>query len=177
MSWSDTQQKIDETKLLPENLLFSLLRVDGTGSVEMNVDGSVTAVSFRFVVPTAKRVFISRVLFDIVDSGIRPNRFGGVGNLTNGLTVKFHDADDSLLIDPLDGVKIKQNADFTIIAAIDAPIIDAVGDDHLPVRWTIARTGHAMDLTAGQYLEVIISDNLSPITQFRTMVQGEVFDA
>ncbi len=150
-----------------DRLIYSLLKDNST--TEMAVDGT-TPVKYKYTA-TAPLV-LTRAIFDMVDANIRPNKLGGINAVTNGLKVELYDADDTLLIDFLDGTTIKQNSDFSHLASIDVLILDAAGLDHLPIRWTIAKTGRGLRMKTGQYLQVTVRDNLAAIDSFTTVVQG-----
>ena len=145
---------------------------DSGSSMDMNVDGSTTPVSFRVTAPAGKSVHLERVLFMIEDGAIRLNRFGGTAVLSNGLTIKLFDENDNELIDFLDGATIKRLGDFTLIAGTDNVAAAASGDDTWTCRWTISKAGSPLFMQAGHYLEVLVQDNLSSVSIFRAEAQG-----
>lgn len=150
-------------------LLYKFLK--NGASAEMNVNGSVTAVNFKYT--ATDTVLIERVLFYMIDAGIGYGEFGGLGSeLTNGLEVKVFNASGVVLVDFMDGLTIKGNSDFAALAGSDVTAADTVGTDCLPVRWTISKCGAPLILSVGEYLNVKVQDNLTGLTKFRAMVQG-----
>lgn len=122
----------------------------------------------------AYQLSLTRVCISIVDGGLQPAKFAGLSALTNGIKVQCVDAAGVVLVDFLDGLTIKQNADWALLAGVDAVVFASVGDDHLPVRWTLSKaTGEALTLTEGRMLRFTIQDDLTGITLFRIMGQGK----
>lgn len=160
----------------PDEYIFSLL--DSGSGVDMNVDGG-TPVHFKYTVPTNHTAYIERINFTLLDITMQNDLFGGLAALTNGVLVRAYDADDTLLLDFLDGEPIKQNSDFCLLAGTDAPVSAGAGADFLPIRWTVAKAAEqndgrlaALKLTEGQYIRVTVQDNLTGLDRFRGMVQG-----
>ncbi len=163
-------------KRAPANkLIFTYLR--SSTDENMAVDGSSTAVTFDYTCPAGKRALIHRINFFIVDNAMQYGRFGGLtAGLTNGLLIKAHDADDAVLLDFLNGETIQTNEDFTTLSGVDAIIEPTAGDDYLPIRWTIAKSGAELHLQPGQYIRLTVQDNLTGLTKFEAMVQGYLED-
>jgi hypothetical protein len=156
----------------PAGHLFKLLRTSG-GSFDMAVNGAVTPVTFR-VTATNGSAEVTRINFVLTDGAIRYGQFGGLGAaLTNGITVKAHDVDGSVLFDYLDDEAIKTNEQVGWLSGVDNLAQPAAGDDSFPVRWTIERSGKKTLLTEGQYIEVTIADDLRGLSSFSAMAQGE----
>jgi hypothetical protein len=150
---------------------FKAFKTSG-GSAEMDVDGS-TPVDFFVTAPSTGTVSVTRVIFVMVDAGIGYGEFGGLGSaLTNGLEVKTFDVDDNLLIDWTDGLNIKANEDFGVLAGSDNVSVPAIGDDSFPVRWTVEKAGAVLRLEVGDYMRIRVQDNLSALTKFRAFLQG-----
>lgn len=152
------------------NLIFKYVR-SGV-SAELNIDGSSSSVDFDYVaeVDTA----IERINIEIVDGSIRNDRFAGLAAaLPNGLLFKVFDSDGTTeLFDFCDNVPITITSDFVALAGTDSIIAQAAGDDSLPIRWTLGKSGKMLKLTAGQRFRITVQDDLSTITRFRAMVQG-----
>lgn len=155
----------------PTEVVFNLVR--NGASADMNVDGSVTPVHFDYVAVNDR--YVDRCNFVIIDGGITPIKFGGIsGGLTNGVLVRVVDSDDATVLDFLEGETIKKNADWDFLAGTDNIIENAAGDDHMCIRWTLSKgmRGKPMYLPIGWKLRFTVQDDLTPITQFRIMVQG-----
>lgn len=171
---------ISSTPTAPANYVYTLLtRVSGpqsasTEDYDMDTDSDVTPSVFEYQVPAGKTFKHERINFEIVDGSIAPNSFGGVaGPLTNGCLFEIIDDDGSTqLLDFTGGLPIARNADFSLLAGVDTVITPAAGDDHLPIRFTVAKAGAPMLLTVGQRIRWTNRDDISGITVFRAMVQG-----
>lgn len=152
-------------------LFFGFFEESG-GSEEMAVNGSVTPETFQVVAPN-DGIEAVRINFLIADANIRIyDFFGGIAALTNGITIKAMDGATELF-DFIAGRTIKRNAHFTWLAGVDTPVLDAVGDDVLPVRWTIEKSGESFRLQGGQSIDITISDDLTGLTSFTAMLQGQ----
>ena len=155
-----------------QEMLFRSLR-DSAGSSDLRVDGSVTPVSFRYTVPTGKIAIISRMLTHIVDSGMQWQEFAGITALTNGLTIKALDVDDSVLLDFIDGNTIQNNGDWSHVAGSDEVLQLSAGPDLLAIRWSLFKTGFVPFLEEGQSFEVLVQDDLSTgIDVLSILIQG-----
>lgn len=168
--------------LPPDNFVYKWLRVvTGTGqqgSVEMNLNSVTTGTVYEYEVEADKVFSFRRINFVLVDAAITPIKFGGIAALPTGSTLQIIDADGAELLDFMDGIRIKTNADFVGMAGADV-MINAVGgtDDQLPIRFTIAKAGRMIKLTEGQRIRWTNWDNLTGLTKFRTMIQGIIKDA
>lgn len=156
----------------PDLQLFKFLR-DSGNSPALNVNGSITPVRFEYVVPEGRELYAERLNFEFINTGMKPDNFAGVASLTNGLLIEARDESDAVLIDYTDGEGIKNMTEFSPLAGVDANITGGGGTpDGLAVRWTISKSGAPTYLTAGQKFVLTVMDDLSTITQGRSMLQG-----
>ena len=156
--------------------IFSYFKEPG-GSAEMDVDGSSNAINFKVTAPAYGELNAVLVNFVISDGGIGFGEFAGLGAaLTNGLEIKWFDSADAELLDFTDGLNIKTNEEFGALSGADAVIQPAAGDDSLPIRWTIQKSGLAPKIASGDYLQITVQDDLTNITKFRAMMQGYIAD-
>lgn len=159
-----------------DNVFFKLFaNAADSDSPEMNVDGDPTPVNFDVSVPADELnpVTIRRVCLVGLDGGITPSEFFGIAELTNGLTIKIIDADGATLVDFLDGLTIKKNNDWVLLAGIDNPILNAAGLDEFAVRWTLSNgLSEPLTLKPGQKMRVVVADDLTGVSEFRMMAQG-----
>lgn len=158
----------------PKNLFFEALK-NGSSSIAMNVNGSVTAVEFFITVPTGRSLVWTRTNFIIVDGGISAGLFAGIvgGALSNGVNIKIVDDQGTTVKDFTTGFgNIKSNEEWNLLAGIDGVQQQLAGDDLLPVRWTVERSGGQPKLEGGWKIVVTIQDDLSSIVKFEGMVHG-----
>lgn len=164
-------------QFIPSNFVFKFLK--NATSPEMNIDGSVTPVNFDYVVPAGKVLWVERVNFVVINESMVADSFFGIADLANGLSIKVLSASDDVLIDFYDGLTIKTMVDFCNLAGADAGNFvneNAIAHDTANVRWTIAKAGEPMMLTAGEKFRITVSDDISDIERFRAMVQGVLVD-
>jgi hypothetical protein len=176
-------QNISATDDLTANkFVFEFLKLNGTGSIEMDVDGT-TPQNFEYIVPTGFTFYLGRINFNIIDGAQAPTKFGGLGAVGTGLTngLLFQVLNPGLVVQEHFGTDInpiKFNYDFAALAGVDSIVFAAAGDDHFPVRWTIARasSGIPMCLPAGYRFRLIVRDDLQAITRFYAMAQGYLIE-
>lgn len=169
-------RKRNAFRALPEDFVYFHLTTIA-GAIDMNVDGSVAAVNYDYVVPAGtqyKTFLFSRINFEIVDTAMQWDRFGGIiGGLTNGLLLQVLD-NVNVIRQDYDTTRrpIMTNADFSPLAGIDNPLTAAAGPDAMPIRFSIFKAGRRMTLFPNWRIRVIVQDDLSAITIFRSMIQG-----
>jgi len=147
----------------------------GTEIQDLNTNSSIGTPSvFEFEIPINRILLCSRFNIVLVDNGITPGNFGGInGGLSNGCLFQIIASDGSTeLLDLTGGVPIKTNADFAMLAGIDAPITTLPGADMLPIRYSVFKAGSTMKLTTGQRIRWTNRDDLGGIGGFRIMMQG-----
>ncbi len=161
---------------VPEDFVYTYL-VDPAGSVDMNIDGSVAAVNFDYVVPAGtiyKNFMFARINIVMVDTAIRWGQFGGLGGaLNNGLL--FQAIDNVGVIQQNfggDQHAITTNEDFAALAGVDSIIAPAAGSDALPIRFSVFKAGNKMTLFPNWRIRVVVQDNLTGLAHFHMMVQG-----
>jgi len=147
----------------------------GADSDDMITDyaGSVPSV-FGYTVPAGQTLYLSRVNFLITDGGVKPDTFGGLSALTNGCTVKIHDAAGTARLDFMAGQTIKANSQFAYLAGADIQPVAGTAIDSLPIRWTIGKafSGRSLRLPQGWSIRWTNNDALTGLNEFRAMLQG-----
>ena len=153
-------------------LILQYMRESG-GSEEMAVNGSVTAVEFEFenTDPLLKAV-IARTLWNIVDASPTAIKFGGITALTNGLLVELVNPADVVVFDFLDGVPIKQNAQFGNLGGVDWNLTAGAGTGAVTVRWSLFKTGREILVPPGFKIRLTVQDDLSALDSMMVSVQG-----
>ncbi len=162
----------------PTDLFFKNFATS-TGLTDMRVVGASTNIfNFEVSPSTAKfQAAIRRVNIVLVDGNLRYDKFGGlVAALTNGLKFRVLDSSSNVLIDFLDGGTIKTNADFGLLAGIDNIVEPAAGDDAIPIRWTIGKSGAEVILQQGDRLQIQVTDGTTLLTAFKAQAQGYYYD-
>lgn len=158
----------------PADSIFTFLR-NGPSTKEMNQNGSVTPVDFKYTAPEGKRAVIERLNVEIMDNGIKMDLFGAIAALTGGLEIGVYDEQDQLLLDPTDGHPLTRNGNWSFLAGVDARIYAGAGLDIMNVRWTISRAGAPWRLDPGHYIRFRVQDDLTAISEFHVMVQGQLY--
>ena len=165
--------------VVPAKKFFRFLDTngDGTGTKSANVNGSVTPVEFKLQPAAGEIYYLHRMIAHITDGALTSAaNYGDVaGPLANGLTMGFYNTDDdSLILDILNGIPIKSNADWSIRNFDLAPDTFAAGNRYVSARWSFDRSGGPISLTEDEYLKVIINDDLTGLVSHYFNVQGEM---
>ncbi len=166
------------TKAVGEFIYANLTRISGPQSAsgtdyDMDTDSDVVSSVFEYQVPAGSNFKFGRINITIVDGAIRPGQFGGLGAaLTNGCLFQIVDVGGGEVLDFTNGVPITFNAEFALLAGIDTVIHPVAGDDWLPIRFSIFKSGAPMLLPPGFRVRWTNRDDVSALTTFRMMVQG-----
>lgn len=150
------------------------------GSVDLNVNGSVTPSTFS--VPNLGAAFqspdvvITRIMIQITTtSAVGFGDFGDIsGGLTNGIVLRKNN-------DIISNIwNVKKNSDFALLAYDYTPYDTTnpgIGIYGIAIRYTFGsmdKHGTSVKLAVGESLELIIQDNLSTLLSFRVMAQGHL---
>lgn len=148
---------------------------DGTGTKDAAVNGSSTAVTYKYQPPNGVIAVIARMLVHYGDT-LAPSAddYGNITALTNGLLVQVRNVvDDSVVTDLLDGEPIKKNSDWSRFC-YDLGLDDfGAGDNFLKVRWTFSKSGQPLEIHDAQYLCAVIQDDLTGLVEHHFMIQGK----
>jgi len=156
-------------------LRFADTNGDGTGTKNAAVNGSVTPVVFKIEPRGSERVLsLHRMIVSVVDSGSFDS--GAYGNglaLSVGLEIAvYRSADDSVVLDLLDGNPIQKNIDWTWVC-YDANVSNyGTGNESLNVRWTFTKAGAPVTVSRGEYLGITVNDDLTGLVDQRFFIQG-----
>lgn len=135
---------------------------DGTGSVDMAVDGSVTPVEFKVICPPDKLLIGNMFAVLIEDTGVTAENYGGiVGGLTNGVTGYILKA-DSTLIPWFAQLPVRQNSDWTAYCDSTRSGYGA-GSDALRFVYDFQREGPGLALYPGDEGGLIINDDCTTL--------------
>lgn len=142
----------------------------------MNVLGTLASpISYKLEPPaTDERWQLTRMMITMLDgSAMDDGKFGGLDELANGVVIR----------QSTDGVirtlsYWQSNSDmkddmFDVIYSDKAP----AGQFGLSARWTFTRAEFVVDLdgSTGDFLEVLVQDDLQGLLDFRIKVQGRLF--
>lgn len=164
----------------PTEVYFKLFRhasgATGTTTDNMNAAASIETPSIYELLPAVGiRVTLSRINFLIKDLNCSYSKFGGLSPLTNGVKIQAINAAGVVETDFLDGITLKINEDFDLLAGVDVLGLDNTkAVDAVPIRWTFTKglNGQALLLVPGSFLRITIQDDLSGLTSFQAMAQG-----
>lgn len=148
---------------------------DGSGNKDASVDGSSTAVRFKYVPEKGERAVINRMIIHYGDTANwSADEFGNLGAaLTNGLLIQvLNQNTDNVVVDLLDGIPVKTNSHWSRVC-YDVEL-DSFGSglDFLKARWTFSKSGRPVALSDENYASVTVQDNLTGLDELTFMLQG-----
>ena len=140
------------------------------GSIEMAVDGSVTAAKFD-VTPGVTDVFriYSVALIMSLASAPEFTEFGNLAAIASGITIEAQESGGDTIVDLLGGQPLKSNNDLDAVGRLDV----RTGAASWSLRCELAlHTPVRLDGAAGERLRATVADNLSGLTRLRAFVSG-----
>jgi hypothetical protein len=137
---------------------------DGTGTINMGVNGATTPVEFKCTVPSDTIYLIERMIVVVQDvGGLDAGFYGNNITVANGVTLKIVRTDLSEEVLTY-GRPVKTNSCWAAYCH-DVHAIDfGLGDNLLSVRWTFSKDGAPLKLNAGDSLVMTINDDLTGLT-------------
>lgn len=137
---------------------------DGTGSINANVDGSVTPVDFKVTIPAGKVGIVHRLIVTIRDSGsLDSGLYGNNITLVNGIDVIYKDPYGNETVRSAQH-PIKSNIDWAAYC-YDVEIHPwGSGDQGMFARYTFTKDGAPLVLPAGSEYIIRINDDLTGLT-------------
>ena len=149
---------------------------DSSSSEHMNVNGSVTPVTFTYKVPDNRRFIIKKINSCITDSSINSLDYGGIaGGLTNGLQMyyKYDLSSADVYFSETDVSPIKNNVCFQIRSS--NIFVNTVGATD-SICFSIDLGENPIILNETGSFNVIVRDDLTPLDGQRIILHGYSFD-
>jgi hypothetical protein len=163
--------------MLPADAVHVHLLKDGSGTRSMVYDGSVTPGTWK-IGPGAGVIWsISSVIIAVVGANMTAGKYGSLSALTNGITLKVLDSGDNVLFDMFGGHQIKQNHEFYHDAGVVQTYAVGSGDDVISTEIVLLDqygSNLLLDGDSGERLEMVISDDLSTLTEQVVSAFGRV---
>lgn len=148
---------------------------DGTGTTEQAADFSAAPAEFMYKPKPGTAAVLARMLISIEDGAVfAANQYAGIAALTNGITIKVKDSSGGV-IHNFTPNPITKTYHWGLLAGSDvSPIAFAAGADRCLVRWTFDKAGAPLllDGDKGEYLSVVVFDDLSGLVSQLMQVQG-----
>ena len=149
---------------------------DGSGSIELNVNGSITPVIFRIKPEAGEILYLSRLLWYLRDTGTLDS--GGFGNgveLTNGIDFGFYSGEVRY---PQQFEPIKTNGGWAKYCGPDVvPLTFGSGDEILSCRYSFYKDvdNQRNELpwlaeSRDEEFRLIISDDLTGINELHCRI-------
>lgn len=148
---------------------------DGTGSINMAVNGASTPVVFKYTAPEGYRAIINRIIIAIKDSGsIDSGLYGNGEALDNGVTFGIIDKNGVLIDDMTYQLPIKVNTDYQSYCHDVTLSSFGSGDSTLTARYTFTKDGAPITIESGNSYAFFINDNLFDLS-FHTVRVGATY--
>ena len=167
------EQRFQDDAVDATDMVFEFFKTTA-GSIEMDVDGSATAVPFELHVRDSS-IVISRILIEVLDDATEDiDGFFTIAALTNGLLIEvLGHAGETLQSFGTSDAGIKRHVDLGSLGGHDLLHTEDVPATSLfIVRWSLWKSGKRLLLREGQTMRVTVRDNLEALTQLRFSAQG-----
>jgi len=162
--------------------IYKFLTMDNDGTTRnANGDYSATGLGEKYfsIQPPAGQIYrITRMIVLVRDgkSNFRPDHYGELAELTNGIQVKTLAGDpQAVALDLTDTLPVKTNGNWGKFC-YDSSIYlgEGTDDTYLAVRWTFAASGYPIRLVGdnNEALGVFLNDDLSGLVEHYFQVQG-----
>ena len=163
----------------PSDLLFQFLSTNGDGTGVTNINGDYSGgntTNFAITASPGRVYQIERMVVTITDSTSNFQRasYGAIGGgLSTGL---YFGVWDSLgnQIKAITTQTIKSNSDWANYCYDTSVNVWSGGEESLHARWTFSKSGSPifLDGDAGEYLGLIVEDDLTGLDTHYFQVQG-----
>ena len=156
----------------PESLHFDYL---SNGSTINAIGNYATTERFKITCePGSRQLHIYRMIIYIEDVGaFKSAKYGVDIDLTEGIHVKAHAADDSVLADLTAATPVKTNAQWgSLCYDVRLNTYGTGNNGALTVRWTFNNAGAPVSLSEGEYLAVDLKDDFTGLVTHNFMAQG-----
>jgi hypothetical protein len=179
----NTHPPLEEaTTLIPFRNYFK-----NNGSIEMDVDGSVTPVDFTIEALQDRTITIKSLFITIVDAGATLSSFGNIGSLTNGLDFEWNTQDFGVVTI---ANEIQSNFDLISLGGGQPAFGDSgnafkaqnvVGNEEAYISFVdfekIFGFQYGIPLRRGTKDKLVfrINDDITGVTQFRAIAFGSEF--
>jgi hypothetical protein len=157
-------------------LAVSLKDTDGTGSAEMNVDGSGTAVKFDYVVAADSSLVVDEIVVWLRDAGatFTAIKFGDLAALTTGITIAVYDDAATPALVATWFATLKDFGDLLALGFEFEPAAQLVADC-ARFRFKLERAGGRPVIPAGYRIRATVADNLTGLDELRVGIVGRLF--
>jgi hypothetical protein len=145
---------------------------DGTGSIDGNIDGSVTPQILR-IKASVDILYVERIIIFWQDTQPAATKYGGIAQLANGVQLLYKrfvgDPEETTLIDLTAGSPIIDNSHWKALCHDEIFQSYGTGDDAATYRYTFSKDtgGSPLVLTAAnkEELQIVINDDLTGLTE------------
>lgn len=172
----ETALRVIQSTVSPEEMLFRYLDTVGDGSGTKNAVGDYSSVAteFKITTPTGIDFIVIQSLNIHIGDGaaFNANEYGNISALTNGITVKIHNAAGVAVCDLTDGLPLKTNAQWGRNAYTIRQDEFGSGDNFLSIQWLFNEAGSWIELPTGYSLRARMNDNLSGLVEHYFFVTG-----
>jgi hypothetical protein len=145
--------------------------INGSGSSNMNVDGSSTSVRFEIPIPSGYTFYVTKVIIRIRSDGKDLNKFASLSELTNGVLLQYKNLDFPIS----ELCTLKTNGDI-LSKTIDGSIIAdafASGGKHLVIgTFEFSAAGLRLPYGSDANFYITIRDDLSSLNEFTAKAVG-----
>ena len=146
---------------------------DGSGTINMNVNGATTPVTFKIAPAEGDTLRVARVMIYVEDNGtFDSDKWGNGVVLANGFNFKHKKGD---VTTDLLAFGITSSGEMASICHDIDHRSFGTGNEFVSFRWTFTKAGATLDLdgNSGDELQVVVNDDMTDLVKMYVMAQGE----
>lgn len=159
----------EKSVIVPENVVHIPEYLKNASSIAMNVNGSVTPVTFSWTVPTGETWYMDGLSIFFWDTGVLGvTDFGALSALTNGVDIKLIINSTTYTL-----INIKTNAVLSNYFMGDSFFVNPSGSGFLSDQDMLVAEKKFLPnikLNEADTVEIIIRDNLTGLSFFNAIV-------
>ncbi len=147
---------------------YSIEPLKNSGSEDMNVDGSVSNVTFKYTVPSNETWYLESIKLFLLDSGTMSySNFGSIATLTNGLKIQINkNTNDYTIRDVTCNMHILEAFPHNVITGSNTGAF-LESNDYFCGSMQFKED---IRLTDGDKVKIVVKDDLTAIDVLRSQI-------
>jgi hypothetical protein len=143
---------------------------DGSGTTNMNVDGSITPITFKIKPSGGQLIKVARIIILVEDTGtFDSDKWGNGITLANGFNFKHK---KSGITTDLLGFSIKTTGEMSSICHDLDHRSFGTGNEFVSFRLTFTKAGSTINLYNDDELQLVVNDDMTDLVKMYVHAQG-----
>lgn len=158
--------------------IYRYVDTNGNGTGTKSAVGNYAIAAEEFYFEASFDTLVYRMIIGISDTaGMQAQEYGNLGAaLTNGVEVEVRDSDDTVLLDLLDGLPVKTNAEWGRVNFDVSLKTWGAGNELITSRWTFEKAGQPLWLKPGDKFVVRLNDDMTGLLSHTFFLNGYRID-